>query len=532
MNDPIHLLIIEDSETDTEMILRFLAREGVKVTHERVVHRDDVEVAFRRDHWNVIICDYFLPGFTWEEVLETWHSSQASVCPLLLISGITDFDSALEVMHRGASDFISKGDLSRLVPAIRREMEKAEIRRQKETAEEELKDSNQKLKLALKTLTNIQDQMIAIERFRALGEMASGIAHDFNNALTILQGSVEELADDAGGQSNEVLDRMRTQIADAASVVRRLRDYYRTNPAEEATAVDVNPILREVREFTRPKWENSALAGEKGIAVEIDEADGAIAWADASRLREILTNLIFNSCDAITGREGKIVLSSRCHEGYVEVEVTDNGSGMTKEVFNRCMEPLYSTKGQDGTGLGLAIVKSAVHSFGGEVYVESEVGTGTSVKLRLRPADLLTEELPASRRHVAIGRSLRILIVDDEPAIAALLKKQLQSLGQIAECMTDPIEAEKRLDREQFDLVMTDRSMPEMSGDKLAERIRKKYPATRVLMASGYGDLMLATGETPAGVDLIVPKPISLEMVVDALESLFSVKVDSVALGR
>lgn len=530
MTNSIHILIIEDSEDDIEMFLRRLSKDGFDVSFRHVSKPDDLEEAFQEGGWDVILCDYFLPGVTWQEVLQSWAISFSRNCPLILTSGITDFDSALEAMHQGASDFISKADLSRLSPVIRRELEKTEIRRQKERAEAELKDSNLKLKLALKSLKNIQDQMIAVERFRALGEMASGIAHDFNNALMILQGSVEEIESQRAAPQ-EIVRKMRTQIDDAASVVRRLKDFYRTSPASEETAVDIDAVLQDVKEFTKPKWEKTVAEGGESVVVEIGETSESFVWADPSKLREIITNLIFNSCDAMQETAGKITLSTRSASGFVEIRVEDTGPGMTPEVKARCLEPLYSTKGPDGTGLGLSIVSAVVQSFGGKVLIESEPGEGTVVSLYLRRAEISELPEPSCHRSISEQRPVRVLVVDDEPVISRLLTKQLSSLGHKASSLTNPLDVTKVMETEWIDLVLTDRSMPEMSGDNLAKLVKALNPETKVLMATGFGDLMIAKGETPEGVDLIVPKPISLEVIVDSLEALFPVCPDSVALS-
>ena len=521
MSETVRLLLIEDTELDSESVLRKLAKEGVDSVSQRVWAEDSIREALETGNWDIILCDHVLPQLSCNEVIDIWKASPSSEVPLILISGVNEIESVLDVIDRGAADFISKNDLSRLAPAIRRELEKVRIREEKRRAEERLKASNEKLRLTLQSLANVQDQLIAVERFRALGEMASGIAHDFNNALTIILGTVEMLRKETSERGIQLIDQMNKQIDDAASVVRRLKEFYGSAPTEKEVPTNVGEILADVREFTRPKWKSGPEAGEQNISVTIDQPTDLAVWIDPSKLREILTNLVFNACDAIGCSRGHIELSVSEKGEMVDICVDDNGPGMSDEVKARCIEPLYSTKGSDGTGLGLSIVQAVVQSFGGSLHIESELGVGTKMTVRLRRAEVVETNPEIEIRKEIIPEGLRILIVDDEVLIAKLLSSHFRSKGHHSKSLTDPTEVLPLLETMSFDLIVSDRSMPEMSGDELARAVRDKYPSTRFVMASGYGDLMLARGETPYGVDLIVPKPLSGKVLSEALATLY-----------
>jgi len=246
--------------------------------------------------------------------------------------------------------------------------------------------------------------------------------------------------------------------------------------------------------------------------------------ADASQLREILTNLVFNACDALP-KGGVIELISRDAEEQVEIVVKDNGCGMSEEVLKRCLEPLFTTKGDLGTGMGLAIAAGLVESFGGSLRVESQEGNGTSVIVSLRRANAeIRREVPAGTKKAETPPSaqhgLKILVVDDERVITDLLAQVLALSGHEVKAFYDPLEALKAVAEESFDVVISDRSMPGLKGDSLASEVRRLHPQCRFIMMTGFGDIMMLNAELPSGVDLILTKPVTRKSLEAALRTL------------
>lgn len=524
----LQLLLIDDSVDDANLILRHLKRAGINAKTHRVWEWEPLQAALSEGQWDLIICDHRLPTFDSSDVLEFLDGSEYADIPLILVSGVINVETAVEAMRKGAADFLSKDDLSRLVPAVHRELERSEIQREKRKAERDLRQTNQKLTLTLQSLASTQEQLIAVEKFRALGQMAGGIAHDFNNALTKMSG----VADLIGRQSSEVgeeVDLLQTIIADAAGVVRRLCDFYREAPIREAIPVDVNGILDDVRELTRPRWQNGVGNSSANIEVKVSARARSFALADPGQLREVLTNLIFNASDAID-LSGTIHLISRDIDDGVEIEVRDDGVGMSPDTLSRCIEPLYSTKGERGTGMGLSIVEAVVQAWDGELLITSEVGEGTSVFVRLRKSPFGNRDREANlapfgrmtRPSPAQAQSLHVLVVDDEPIIATMLERYLENLGHRVHCLNDPLEAVSHISENACDLVISDRAMPEMNGDELAQWVHSVAPQVRFLMVTGFGDLMITNSELPKGVDAILPKPIQDHDLHRALDTLFS----------
>ena len=198
------------------------------------------------------------------------------------------------------------------------------------------------------------------------------------------------------------------------------------------------------------------------------------------------------------------------------LEITDTGIGMSEDVRLRCIEPFFSTKEERGTGLGLGIVYGIVRRHEGSIEIESTPNRGTTVTITL---PLYKEETAPEKSfaNVPSERSLRILVVEDEPLVREVITVYLtEDLHQI-ETATNGREGLDKFKAGQFDLVLTDRAMPEMNGDALAAEIKKIAPEQPVILLTGFGDLMSGAGERPAGVDMVVSKPFTLSVLRDAI---------------
>ena len=232
--------------------------------------------------------------------------------------------------------------------------------KEREQAEGDLRVANERLEGTLADLKDSQEQVVHQARMQALGQMASGVAHDFNNALspivayTDLMISVPETLDNKE-EVTEYLQTMNTAAEDAAGVVKRLREFYRK---PEATVnledIDLSQVVTQVIALTQPRWRDQAQS--KGITIEIetDLQEVPTVAANESELREVLTNLVLNATDAMP-EGGTLTLRTRRNAEQAILEVNDTGVGMSEEVRKRCMEPFFTTKGEQGTGLGLAM---------------------------------------------------------------------------------------------------------------------------------------------------------------------------------
>ena len=392
-------------------------------------------------------------------------------------------------------------------------------------AQEALTASNRQLEEALERLRRAQVSLIEQERLRALGQMASGITHDFNNALAPILGfsdlllrRPELLAD--SDKVKKFLATIRTAALDSSNVVNRLREFYRARDASEAfPLVLLNPLVEETVSLTQPRWKDQALANSRTVVVRTELHEVPAVPANASELREALTNLVFNAVDALPFG-GTITLSTRHDGGDVVIEVRDTGVGMSDEVRRRCLEPFFTTKGEQGTGLGLAMVFGIVQRHRGSIDITSEPGQGTAVIVRL-PVNGVSrpEAMPDDLTPVA---PLHVLVVDDEPAVLEFISTALQAEGHRVATARDGMDALSQIKDVRFDLVVTDRAMPRMNGDQLAAAVRLARPEVKIILLTGFGEVMAAQGEVPDHVELVVSKPLTVAQLRAAVAKLFA----------
>jgi two-component system, sporulation sensor kinase E len=233
-----------------------------------------------------------------------------------------------------------------------------------------IKDVTEKKRLEEKLLQN--------EKLKALGEMASGVAHDFNNALAVILGNAQLLLYSA--QDEETRESLRTiekVVRESALTVRRLQEFTSYKIQQELLRIDVNGIIRDVLEITRPKWRDEAQ--KNGIQIETVFVVGEVPTVvgDGSEIREVLASIVFNAIEAMP-QGGRIEIKTFCKEGNAHVLVSDTGVGMTEEVRKRVFEPFFTTKPFTNSGLGLSMSYGIIKRHGGDIEVRSEAGKGTT----------------------------------------------------------------------------------------------------------------------------------------------------------
>jgi PAS domain S-box-containing protein len=353
------------------------------------------------------------------------------------------------------------------------------------------------------------------EKLRALGQMASGIAHDLNQSL-MLVASYSDLARQALEHDPPKLDELHdlfataTQAAlDGGETVKRLLLFTRAPVAQDRQIVDLSAVVRDVAQLTAPRWRDAAQAEGRPISLHIETAGHPITQGSPARLREAMTNLIFNAVDALpTG--GTIRLRVVAEGEHAVIEVTDSGLGMSAEVQARVFEPFFTTKGNAGTGLGLPMVFGIVEQHGGQIDVRSSPGDGTTFRISFPLIEASAAPKPPATPPVAFGplRPLRVLAVDDEPAMTRAVVRMLRPGGHTVSVAESAEEALHQLAVKTFDVVVSDMGMGAgMNGWELAAEVQRRWPEVRFVLATGWGAAIDPGDARSKGVQAVLAKP-------------------------
>jgi PAS domain S-box-containing protein len=381
----------------------------------------------------------------------------------------------------------------------------------------------------------LEIQLQQAQKMEAIGALAGGIAHDFNNILSAIIGYTElamlnEGAEQCAGELKEALAAANR----AKDLVKQILAFSRQTD-EERMPVRVALIVKEAVKFLR-----ATIPSTIEIRANIDEKSGAVL-ANSVELHQIIMNLCTNAQHALVGEPaGRMEVGVQRAEidamqkselmglrvgSYVRISVRDTGCGMSPEVIERIFDPYFTTKEKGvGTGLGLAVVHGIVKKYDGAIQVESELGKGTVFHIYLPMSDVMTPVLAESPKPVT-GGSERVLLVDDEPMLAAVGQQALQRLGYEVVSRTSSIEALELFKAKpgHFDLVITDQTMPGMTGDALARELMNIRPGLPVIICTGYSQIINAERAMQMGIKALVMKPILINELAAAVRK---------ALGR
>jgi signal transduction histidine kinase/CheY-like chemotaxis protein len=394
---------------------------------------------------------------------------------------------------------------------------------------QELWEANQALKAEAVERQAAEAQLRQVQKMEAVGQLTGGIAHDFNNMLAVVVGGIDLARRRLNGPRREVMNHLTNAMEGAtraAALTRRLLSFARSEPLLPER-LDTAILVGGMSELL------DRTLGER-ITVRTNLADDAWpVFVDPHQLENAILNLAVNARDAMDGT-GALTIRSRNQAlaanevgdirpgEYLVIEVTDTGCGMTPEVKERAFEPFFTTKAVGkGTGLGLSQIFGFAHQSGGEVGIESEVGKGTTVSIYLPRTDV---EAPSNvRAHPAMQAraeedltvpGARILLVEDDPRVRTATVGALEDLGYEPVACAGGAEALALFDSMEFDLVISDVIMPEMTGPEMVRELKSRRTDVAVLFVTGYvGE---GEGEDLVGYDLL-RKPFTVSTLASAV---------------
>lgn len=348
-------------------------------------------------------------------------------------------------------------------------------------------------------------------RLASLGRLSSGIAHDFNNVLGAIVATSEHirLQYPAAAKDTETI----LQAAQRATrVISGILDFGRTKKVTGAP-VNLGGLVDETVTLLQ-------AAKPGNVTLEVSKAGEVWVLADVAQLQRVLMNLCTNAIQAMPngGTLSLGVKTAAATTGSgptrVAVEVSDTGVGMDADTARKVFQPYFS-KRKGGTGLGLSVVHGIVTSFDGEVAIQSELGRGTTVEVRLVQTAPRAPSAPIKLRQPTLG--LRVVLVDDDDVLRHVVKRMLETCGYSVTAFSNGPDALGFLKEAPPDVVLTDLAMPGMDGLTLVREVRKQWASLPIVMSSGFGAERLEDVHH-AGADALVPKPATSEQLQDAIE--------------
>lgn len=374
---------------------------------------------------------------------------------------------------------------------------------------------------AFKNLESAQEQLVRVERLRAMGELASGVAHDLNNGLAAILGRAQLLMNQISDEpSLRSLHLIEQAAQDSAHIVRRILDFARLDADTEFSLVDVNSLLEDVIDLTRHKWHDEAQIKGQVIEIRTNVGDVPLVFGDYAELREVLMNLVINSCQAVNG-DGSIELGTSSSDGLVHIHITDSGVGMPPEVKKKIFDPFFSTKGSEGSGLGMSISLGIITRHNGTMDVESEENVGTRVRISLPVTDMIEEQDNDDTLSSSDStRTARILVIEDEELIRETLHDMLELGNHKITLACDGEEGIAMFREAEFDIVFTDLGMPGLSGWEVSKAIKADRKDMPIVMVTGWGVGIDKSEMEENGVDEVLPKPFDIDIVLNLVQKL------------
>jgi PAS domain S-box-containing protein len=366
----------------------------------------------------------------------------------------------------------------------------------------------------------MEDQLCQTQRIEAIGTLAAGIAHDFNNILSPIILHTDMVLEDIPVESpiRFNLEEIHSASIRAKDLTRQILTFSRQTE-QERTPLIIRPIIQETLKLLRFSFPST---------IEIRqtfETKGGAVLADQTQIQRILMNLCTNAAYAMREKGGVLevglagvylssadtVLNPNLEPGhYMKLTVCDTGPGMESGVKDRIFEPYFTTKGKgEGTGMGLAVVHGIVKSYDGAITVDSEPGKGTVFQVFLPKIEGQISSEPKGAFQLPVGTE-RILLIDDERSILDVMQQMLERLGYTVDARSDSTEALEafRENSDGFDLVITDYTMPEMTGENLAKAILGIRPDVPVILCTGFSEQIDEEKSKAIGIRAFVMKPI------------------------
>jgi len=398
---------------------------------------------------------------------------------------------------------------------------------------EKLKESNQRLREEIREKKEVEFQLQHAQKMEAIGTLAGGIAHDFNNILGAIMGYAElaQLNFSGNPKVQRYIDQLFLASERAKSLVQQILSFSRQDKFEKIP-IDISQLVKETLKLLR-----ASIPTTIEINQNIESNLGLIE-ADPTQIQQVVMNLCTNALHAMEEEGGEIFVglspavisledSSSYQNGkpgqYVKLIVKDTGHGMNKDTISHIFEPYFTTKDVGkGTGMGLAMVYGIVQSLGGDIRVHSKPGAGTSFHLLFPIIEKKIENTKQKYESPLPTGNEQILFVDDEKYLVDIGKDTLEGLGYQVETRTNAYDALEafRAQPAKYDLIITDMTMPTMTGEQLASAVMKIRLDIPIILCTGYSKKAVPENAMKMGISTVLMKPVAINDMAKAVRKV------------
>lgn len=376
----------------------------------------------------------------------------------------------------------------------------------------------------------LQNQLQQVQKMEAIGTLAGGIAHDFNNLLGAIIGFSELAMEEANELSREYLQEVLNASERARDLVSQILVFSRKSDLK-TQHFRLSSFVKESIKFLK-----ATIPSSISLVTHIESEEDTIL-CNPTQINQVIMNLCVNASHAIGDKPGEIIIALKkqdmhtidsnlkqqlqsVQENYIRLEIQDNGSGMSEELQKRVFEPFFTTKEIGvGTGMGLSVVHGVVKSIGGAIAIKSTIGVGTTFSILLPLAEQEQEERSVITEERITGNG-NILLVDDEIILTKVYSSMLQERGYTVTAVNNPLDALEVLFEESFDILITDKTMPRMSGLQLAKKVHEQQPELPILLVTGFEEAITEETLQQYGIKAIIPKPFSGDTIIKMINSV------------
>ena len=550
MNDVQKILIVDDKPANL-----FSLEQILKETHAEIIlagSGNDALIASLNHTFAIAILDVQMPGMDGFELAEFLRGEEKTkTLPIIFISAV--YSSEYHVFKgydAGAVDFLVKPYeprvlLSKINVFLTLDRQKKMLQASQErlarindTLEFQVQERTRKLNTIIHELQieiekrkQAEKELIQAHKMEAIGSLAGGIAHDFNNILSAVLGYTELSMDsvEEGSQLEENLMQVYTAGVRAKALVKQILNFARKTD-EDPKPVRVDLVAKEVVKFLRSTIPTSIEIKDRIVST-------SLVLANPIKIHQLIMNLCTNAAYAMSDSgvlsvslqdvtlEPKDIPSGKTLKPgtYLRLEVSDTGCGIPEDIIGSIFNPFFTTKGiHEGTGMGLAMVHEIIKESGGDIKVESEVGQGTVFTILMPVTNKTVDsQTTVTKKQLPTGTE-HILFVDDEEVICKVTSRILEKYGYRVTSKTNSEEALSLFTKQPdaFDLVITDMSMPRLTGDELTRKIVAIRPDIPVIIATGYSRKMTAAHAIEIGARTLVAKPFGTNILVTAVRKV------------